>query len=127
MSETITILVVDDEPLNRELLRRVLQSAYAVEEAADASEALAYLERQQPVGLMLCDHMMPGKTGTELAAIVRERWPALPVVLLTGYDGDPEVVAAHQRGTVRQVVAKPWRAAELRELVAQMVAPPAAE
>lgn len=127
MSEPITILVVDDEPLNRELLRRVLQGSYAVEEAGDAAEALAWLELQKPVGLILCDHMMPGQTGTELAAVVRGRWPDLPFVLLTGYDGDPEVVAAHQAGLVREVVAKPWRAAQLKELVAQMVAPPAAE
>lgn len=127
MSERITVLVVDDEPLNRELLRRVLHASYEVEEAEDAQHAVVVLERCDSIGLVLCDHLMPGANGTELAAIVRQRWPDVPVLLLTGYDCDDEVVQAQRAGLVRQVVGKPWRARALRETIADTLAAVAAE
>jgi two-component system response regulator HupR/HoxA len=116
------LLVVDDEPENRDLLRRTLKRDFEVEDAEDATAALAVLSRRR-VDLMLCDQLMPGKSGTELAAEVKRRWPATRVVLLTGYDDDPEVAAAHADGRVAAVVGKPWQAARLRELIAQLLGP----
>jgi two-component system response regulator HupR/HoxA len=116
------LLVVDDEPENRDLLRRTLKRDFEVEDAEDAVAALAVLDRR-PVALMLCDQLMPGKSGTELAAEVKRRWPATRVVLLTGYDDDPEVAAAHADGRVAAVVGKPWQAIRLRELIAALLGP----
>lgn len=118
------VLIIDDEPLNRELLRRVLQSSYALSEAADASEAIELLEdaESQPVRLILCDHLMPGKTGAELAVIVRERWPAIQFMLLTGFDGDDEVKRVEEQGIVRAVLSKPWRSKDLRAAIASGLA-----
>jgi two-component system response regulator HupR/HoxA len=117
------LLVVDDEPENRDLLRRTLKRDFEVEDAEDANAALAVLSRRR-VDLMLCDQLMPGKSGTELAAEVKRRWPATRVVLLTGYDDDPEVAAAHADGRVAAVVGKPWQATRLRELIAQLLGAP---
>jgi two-component system, NtrC family, response regulator HupR/HoxA len=116
------LLVVDDEPENRDLLRRTLKRDFEVEDAEDATAALAVLSRRR-VDLMLCDQLMPGKSGTELAAEVKRRWPTTRVVLLTGYDDDPEVAAAHADGRVAAVVGKPWQATRLRELIAQLLGP----
>jgi len=110
------LLVVDDEPENRDLLRRTLKRDFDVEEAEDASAALAVL-RRRAVSLVLCDQLMPGKSGTELAAVVRTQWPGVKFVLLTGYDDDPEVASAHADGRVAAVVGKPWQATKLRELI----------
>jgi two-component system response regulator HupR/HoxA len=115
------LLVVDDEPENRDLLRRTLKRDFDVEDAEDAVAALAVLGRRA-VALMLCDQLMPGKSGTDLAAEVRARWPSTQVVLLTGYDDDPEVAAAHADGRVAAVVGKPWQAIRLRELIAALLA-----
>jgi two-component system response regulator HupR/HoxA len=112
------VLVVDDEPLNRDLLRRVLGRHVDVEEAEDATQALEHLERLAGgVCLVLCDQLMPGRSGTELAAEARARWPELVFVLLTGYDDDPDVMAAVASGLVSHVVSKPWRAASLKALI----------
>jgi CheY-like chemotaxis protein len=115
------VLIIDDEPLNRELLRRVLQSSYNLSEAADASEALELLEGEQGghVRLILCDHLMPGKTGAELAVIVRERWPGISFMLITGFDGDEEVQRVEDEGIVHMVLSKPWRSKDLRAAIAQ--------
>lgn len=110
--------MVDDEPLNRQLLRRTLQTEYEIVEASNAFEAIDLLETESNVSLILCDQLMPGKTGTELAAIVRERWPAIPFLLLTGYDHDHDVVSAAESGMVRTVLPKPWRSKDLRATIA---------
>ena len=115
------LLVVDDEPENRDLLRRTLKRDFDVEDAEDALAALQVLARRE-VQLMLCDQLMPGKSGTDLAAEVKARWPATRVVLLTGYDDDPEVAAAHADGRVAAVVGKPWQATRLRALIATLLA-----
>ncbi len=61
---------------------------------------------------------MPGMNGTELAAIVRERWPSTLFMLLTGYEEDEVIAEAQKQGLVQAVVIKPWRSAELREVIA---------
>lgn len=115
------ILIVDDEPLNRDLLRRLLQATYELSEAADAGEAIEVLEGEggSPIHLILCDYLMPGKTGAELAVIVRERWPEIRFMLITGYEGDAEVERVENEGIVQKVLPKPWRSKELRAAIAQ--------
>lgn len=112
------LLVVDDEPLNRELLKRVLTREYEVEEAADAQAALGVMERRgDDVRVILCDQLMPGRSGTQLAAEVSQRWPETYFILLTGYDDDPVVTAAVDQGHVGEVLAKPWRSKQLKERI----------
>ncbi len=113
------LLIVDDEPLNRELLRRMLSPSYELSEASDAQEALEVLESEAGgVQLILCDYLMPGKSGAELAGIVRERWPGTTFLLLTGYDEDQEIADARENGSVHVVITKPWRTTELRATIA---------
>ncbi len=123
MSAVPVLLVVDDEALNRDLLRRLLSPHYRVLEAPDARSALVLLEAQAPpVDLLLCDQQMPGQSGTELAAVVRARWPHIVALLVTGYDEAPEVLAARETGTVHQVIAKPWAARALKAAIAAAIA-----
>jgi two-component system response regulator HupR/HoxA len=120
VAEPPTVLIVDDEPLNRELLRRVLGRQYRVLEAGDATQALAELARG-PVDVMLCDQVMPGRSGTDLAREARRRYPATVSLLLTGYEDAPDVGAACREGVVFEVVGKPWAAHELKAAIARAV------
>lgn len=109
------VMVVDDEPLNLDLLRRTLQRQFEIVEASSAVEAMAWLESNAgAVAVILCDQLMPGKSGTELAAMVRARWPGIKFVLVTGVDENDEVVAAKRDRVVDDVVGKPWVAGQLR-------------
>lgn len=120
--ERSCVLIVDDEMLNRELLRRVLHRSYEIEEAEDAIQALAILERRgTEIELILCDQLMPGRSGTQLAADVRDRWPSIQFLLLTGYDEDPVVHAALEQGLIGEVVAKPWRGSSLKQRISEML------
>lgn len=116
------LLIVDDEMLNRELLRRVLHRNYEIEEAEDAAQAITVLEQcGDDVRLILCDQLMPGRTGTELAVEVRQRWPHINFLLLTGYDDDPGVAEAVENGTIAEVVPKPWRGNSLKKRIADLL------
>lgn len=119
-SNRVRLLIVDDEMLNRELLRRVLHREYDIEEAEDAIQALEVLERLEGnVRVILCDQLMPGRSGTQLAVDVRSRWPEIHFFLLTGFDEDPGVIEAVETGLVAEVVPKPWRGANLKARIAQ--------
>ena len=86
------ILVVDDDPALRELLRRTLErEGYAVLEAGDGRAALARIEERLP-GLILLDLMMPHMNGFELLTELRARpeWRGIPVVVVTAKDLTPE-------------------------------------
>jgi signal transduction histidine kinase/CheY-like chemotaxis protein len=122
------ILVVDDDPALRELLRRTLErEGYDVLEADDGRVALGRIEGRVP-GLLLLDLMMPNMDGFELLTELRARpeWRAIPVVVVTAKDLTPE---ERQRlnGHVERILAKgalrpDALLAEVRELVGASVA-----
>jgi CheY-like chemotaxis protein len=115
------VMVVDDEPLNLDLLRRTLQRQFDIVEADSAADALRWLEGNGgEVALILCDQLMPGQNGTELAELVRRRWPSIRFVLVTGVDEHDDVVAARRAGIVDEVVAKPWNAKALRSRLSEL-------
>ena len=82
------VLVVDDDPKTRDMLRRTLQKAgWTVAEAANGSEAIAALERAKPA-LVLLDLMMPGMDGFEVLERLHddETWREVPVIIVTAKD-----------------------------------------
>jgi CheY-like chemotaxis protein len=79
------ILVVDDEPLLRAVVRDVLEdTGYAVKEAATPDEAINLLD-EDGIAVVLTDIKMPGRfNGLDLAWMVRAMWPTIPVVVTSG-------------------------------------------
>lgn len=106
------VLVVDDEPLVGEAVGRILRSfGYAVSVAYSAQEALQILA-QQPVHLCLSDLHMPGMNGSELVRQVRQRYPEVPIVIMTG-DSSIEVLRNALDNGASDFITKPWRTHEL--------------
>jgi len=115
----LPILVVDDDAVLRELVRRILEKdGYAVVEAGNGREALERLEEVSP-GLILLDLMMPEMDGFELVAELRrhDAWRAIPVLVITA----KELTAEDRRrlnGYVERILQKgaATRDALLREV-----------
>lgn len=103
------VLIVDDEPAIRRLLRGALERAgYDVREAGDAQAALA--AARAPVALVLLDLGLPGRDGLELVPLLKAR--ALAVVVVTARDDTAEKVAALDLGA-DDYVTKPFDSEEL--------------
>ena len=85
-SNHVTVLVVDDEDLLREVLSTNLTDlGYTVLQASGAGPALLLLNTDVPVGIMLTDYAMPGMNGLALIKEARVLRPDLPAILLTGH------------------------------------------
>lgn len=87
MATPETILLVDDEPHVRSMIRDVLElSDYSVIEAGDAYDACAAETRAAgPIHLLLTDVMMPGLSGPDLARRLRPRRPRMKVIYMTAF------------------------------------------
>ncbi|OGP81465.1 MAG: Fis family transcriptional regulator [Deltaproteobacteria bacterium RBG_16_64_85] len=93
-----TILVVDDERNQREILGSILKSeGYSPLLAGSGAEALRALERE-PVDLVLTDLVMPGMTGEELIDAVHARNPGVPILLTSAYGTIQTAVDAIKKG-----------------------------
>ncbi|MBI3107731.1 MAG: response regulator [Candidatus Rokubacteria bacterium] len=88
--ETVTALVVDDEPEVREIVRRGLEaSGYRVYTAEGVKEALAVAAATEgPIHLLVTDVVMPGESGRVLAERLLATFPALKVLFISGYFDD---------------------------------------
>ncbi len=104
-----TILVVDDEPGLREIVRVNLEAeGYQVLEAATGQEALELVKRAQP-DLLILDLMLPGMDGWEVLRRLEAdpETAGVPVIILTARAGDEERLRGLEEGAVQYIV-KPF-------------------
>jgi len=112
------VLAVDDDPLVLGSTVAMLEDqGHHVRSAGSAQEALDLLATTGDVQLVLTDQAMPGMTGAELIRIVQSRWPALPIVLVTGF---AELKEPLHSSVVK--LAKPFGQADMRRAIAQATA-----
>lgn len=99
-----TVLVVDDAAVDRKLVAGLLGKAWdlTVEQAADGHEALAMIEALRPA-IVVTDLVMPGMSGLELVSQIVERYPSIPVILMTGKGTEETAVHALQAGAASYV------------------------
>ncbi len=115
------ILVVDDEPGIREAIRMMLVYAgHEVASASSAPEALAIMEKRR-FDLVLTDFWMPDMKGDEFAAIIKERDPNQPVVMVTAYAEMLPTSGDSGRRNIDRLLPKPFTLEELCQTVAELV------
>jgi CheY-like chemotaxis protein len=109
------VLVVDDDPYIRELVSAaLLNHGYDVQSARDGVEALRRLEEGR-YEVVLTDYGMPRMNGLQLLAAIRDRWPATPVVFVSGESSETARMAA-QKGAYAWL-GKPYDLARLLQTV----------
>jgi len=107
------VLFVDDEPSILSALRRLVRpQGYRVLLASGGAAGLEILA-QEPVDVVVSDMRMPEMDGAMFLEQVRERWPSVGRILLTGYADIQATVAAVNRGQIQRHIAKPWDDREL--------------
>jgi CheY-like chemotaxis protein len=76
MSEKIKVLIVEDEPMLRQLIEEEFQTAgFLTQTAVDGKAGLTAVENDQSFKFIVCDYNMPNMTGTELVRTVSQRFP----------------------------------------------------
>ncbi len=110
------VLVVDDEVRSLEAIRRTLEEEFKVLTAASAAEAEDIL-RKEWVQVILCDQRMPGETGVAFLERVREAWPDVVRLVISGYTDTDDIIAGINRGGIYQYIVKPWHPDTLLEKV----------
>ena len=101
-----SILFVDDEERVVNQLRMIFRQNYEVHTATSGAEGLAILQRT-PVDVVVSDQRMPGMTGIEFLAQVRNQRPAAMRLLLTGYSDLAAIVGSVNEGEVFRFINKP--------------------
>jgi CheY-like chemotaxis protein len=109
------VLLVDDEDAVRASTADMLiDLGYRVEEAVSAEAALALLNAGTRPDLLITDHLMPGMTGVELVRAVRERYPDVLALIVSGYAEVEGIAPDLPRLT------KPFRRSELAEKLSKL-------
>ncbi len=106
-ARTGRVLIIDDEAAIRETLQVLLEEdGYEVLNAPDGEDGLNQLD-SQVVDLVLLDFQLPDRNGLEILQDIRERDPAMPVIMLTAH-GTPETERAAMELGAANFIAKPW-------------------
>jgi len=119
MRHTHTVLFVDDEVNILKALQRLLRSEHMnVLCASRAQEALELLDKQA-CQVVITDQRMPEMSGVDLLSQVRQRFPDIVRMMLTGYTEMDVAVDAINRGEIYRLITKPWNDDELRATIRQ--------
>ncbi|WP_439366904.1 PAS domain S-box protein [Bradyrhizobium sp. DASA03005] len=112
------LVVEDDDEVGRFSTELLEDLGYVVRRAANANAALAILgENEFAVDLVFSDVIMPGMNGVELAGIIRERYPGLPVVLTSGYSN----VLAENAHRGFELIQKPYSVESLSRILRKAI------
>lgn len=113
-----TILVVDDEDNNLQLLRRTLRRQYNIITATNGLEALKIVETiGDNIALIISDQRMPEMTGTEFLARTIDKYPNIIKMLLTGYSDIDAMVDGVNKCQLFQYISKPFDPEELQIII----------
>ncbi|MFY0582362.1 response regulator [Cystobacter fuscus] len=119
-AEGETVLVVEDEPLLRELVLEILgELGYRTIEAADGPEGLKVVQSKKRIDLLVTDIGLPGLNGRQLADAARELRPGLKVLFMTGY-AENAVFGTGYLDSGMQMITKPFDPDALATRVREM-------
>jgi CheY-like chemotaxis protein len=120
---TARVLLVDDDPLVRAVLAGQLEDqGYRIIQASDGLAALAWLDKGEPIDLLITDFAMPGMNGLALLKAVRQRRDTLPALVLTGFaDAAVQLAIDDAEGKITALLRKPVRSDKLTEHAALLL------
>jgi CheY-like chemotaxis protein len=111
------ILVVDDEPAVCDAIKMMLKFDGHEVQTADGSKAALSLLEKVKFDLIIMDYSMPGMKGDELAAVIKERLPHQPIIMITAY-AEMLKSSSDPLPGVDFILSKPFSLADLREAIA---------
>ena len=121
MEKPSKLLIIDDDEEILSTLKYFLNTKrYEVFSASDGLEGLKLLETdEQGFDLVITDLVMPNISGVGLTAIIKKKFPDLPVIAISGWGEHPELLATEAQAD--QVLEKPFELSELDRLIKDLI------
>ena len=121
MDKPSKLLIIDD---NKEILSTLkdffIMKKYEVFTASDGLEGLKLLgTEEQGFDLVITDLVMPNISGVGLIAIIKKKFPSLPVIAITGWGEHPEALATEAQAD--QILEKPFELSELDKVINELI------
>jgi len=114
------ILIVDDQKIVLDSCKRILEEdGFSVTLATSADEAVERIKKET-FSLILLDIKMPGRDGMSLKRQVKETWPQIPIMVMSGYT-TPETLAEVSETDAATFIAKPFTPDELLDVIGQVI------
>lgn len=116
----MTVLVVDDDPQMRALLRDFLErDGHRVVESTSGEGAVSLIETEPP-DVVILDKEMPGASGLDVLSFLQHRCPEVPVIFVTAFGGPRVAQEALHRGA-RCYIEKPFRVSRVLDAVHEVI------
>ena len=121
MDKPSKLLIIDDDEEIISTLKYFLSTKrYEVFSASDGLEGLKLLDtEEQGFDLVITDLIMPNISGVGLIAIIKKKFPSLPIIGITGWGEHPEVLATEAQAD--QVLKKPFELSELDKAIKEII------
>jgi PAS domain S-box-containing protein len=113
------LLIFDDEEDNLDLLQRIFYRSHHILRAKNGFEALALLDSEPDIAVIVSDQRMPMMSGTEFLSQVAESYPDTLRIILTAHTDVRDLVEAINQSQVFKYITKPYKVEELVEVVQQ--------
>jgi len=116
-TKVMRVLVVDDERIVCSGVEKILaRRGHTVEQALSVADAVKAIERDPAFDMILADLMMPQAGGLDLVSAVKNRWPGIPVIIMTGYASIGSAIESTRAGAAGYL-PKPFTPEELESTI----------
>lgn len=119
----VTVLYVDDEPINIMLFETIFGKKYKVLSASSGEVGMQMLEVNSDIKVVVSDMNMPGMSGLEFASKAKEVYAQIHFFILTGYEVNPEITSAIEEGIILKNFRKPFNAKEIEHSISAQLSP----
>lgn len=121
MNGKITLLYVDDEPLNLMLFELNLQDKFNILKAESGEEGLIVLKHNPQIVVVISDMKMPGMNGIEFIRLAKKEFPNIRFYILTGFDINEEIADALNERLIHKYFRKPFNMKEIEASILENI------
>ena len=121
MTDKISVLYVDDEPINLKLFELNFRSKYNILTASDGFEGLEVLKNTPGIKVVISDMRMPRMNGIEFITTAKQNYPHITYYILTGFDITDEINEAIEKKLINKYFRKPFNFKEIDGAISDAV------
>ena len=119
MKEKVTLLYVDDEPLNLRLFKHNFKKEFNVITAESGDEGLNQIKTNPNIVAVISDMKMPGMNGVDFIRLAKKKFPNISYFILTGFDINEEITEALDEKLIRKYLKKPFNKQEIEQCISE--------